>query len=178
MTLPATGLLTDKHHGVLIAGVKLCTELCQTNDLALEHFRKVWTQQQLWTVFPYIPVRHLMFVSWQLCIWTSSCVCHLKLKSLVLCLLCCWFLISACLLATVKALHKFCLVELCLCICAACDNVGSGVEEFGDKWVCTWVWCQWYYRSFPADSTFEIATHAGQEWCWFQWCNERYPRSG
>lgn len=41
MTLPATGLLTDKHHGVLIAGVKLCTELCQTNDLALEHFRKV-----------------------------------------------------------------------------------------------------------------------------------------
>lgn len=33
--------------------------------------------------FPYIPVRHLMFISWQLCIWTSSCVCHLKLKSLV-----------------------------------------------------------------------------------------------
>lgn len=47
MTLPATGLLTDKHHGVLIAGVKLCTELCQTNDLALEHFRKVRTKQQL-----------------------------------------------------------------------------------------------------------------------------------
>lgn len=41
MTVPATGLLTDKHHGVLVSGVKLCTELCQANELALEHFRKV-----------------------------------------------------------------------------------------------------------------------------------------
>uniref|UniRef100_A0A7I4AYD3 AP-1 complex subunit gamma n=1 Tax=Physcomitrium patens TaxID=3218 RepID=A0A7I4AYD3_PHYPA len=40
MTVPATGLLTDKHHGVLVAGVKLCTELCQANELALQHFRK------------------------------------------------------------------------------------------------------------------------------------------
>ncbi|XP_024401001.1 AP-1 complex subunit gamma-2 [Physcomitrium patens] len=40
LTVPATGLLTDKHHGVLVAGVKLCTELCQSNELALEHFRK------------------------------------------------------------------------------------------------------------------------------------------
>jgi AP-1 complex subunit gamma-1 len=41
LTVPATGLLTDKHHGVLVSGVKLCTELCQSNELALEHFRKV-----------------------------------------------------------------------------------------------------------------------------------------
>jgi hypothetical protein len=41
MTVPATGLLTDKHHGVLVSGVKLCTELCQANELALDHFRKV-----------------------------------------------------------------------------------------------------------------------------------------
>jgi AP-1 complex subunit gamma-1 len=40
LTVPATGLLTDKHHGVLVAGVKLCTELCESNELALEHFRK------------------------------------------------------------------------------------------------------------------------------------------
>ncbi|KAG0565630.1 hypothetical protein KC19_7G002600 [Ceratodon purpureus] len=40
MTVPATGLLTDKHHGVLVSGVKLCTELCQANELALNHFRK------------------------------------------------------------------------------------------------------------------------------------------
>ncbi|CAM6128159.1 unnamed protein product [Calypogeia fissa] len=39
-TLPAVGLLSDKHHGVLIAGVKLCTELCQASEVALEHFRK------------------------------------------------------------------------------------------------------------------------------------------
>jgi len=41
MTGPATGLLTDKHHGVLISGVKLCMELCQANEFAIEHFRKV-----------------------------------------------------------------------------------------------------------------------------------------
>ncbi|KAG0558689.1 hypothetical protein KC19_10G046900 [Ceratodon purpureus] len=40
LTIPASGLLTDKHHGVLVSGVKLCTELCQANELALEHFRK------------------------------------------------------------------------------------------------------------------------------------------
>jgi len=40
MTGPATGLLTDKHHGVLISGVKLCMELCQANEFAIEHFRK------------------------------------------------------------------------------------------------------------------------------------------
>ncbi|BBN00790.1 AP-1 complex subunit gamma-1 [Marchantia polymorpha subsp. ruderalis] len=39
-TNPAVGLLTDKHHGVLIAGVKLCTELCQGSEAALEQMRK------------------------------------------------------------------------------------------------------------------------------------------
>ena len=41
MTVLAIGLLIDKHHGVLVAGVKLCTKLCQANELALDHFRKV-----------------------------------------------------------------------------------------------------------------------------------------
>lgn len=36
---PATTLLSDKHHGALIAGVKLCMELCNANASALEHFR-------------------------------------------------------------------------------------------------------------------------------------------
>eukprot|EP00271_Cylindrocystis_brebissonii_P016404 TRINITY_DN3990_c1_g3_i1.p1 TRINITY_DN3990_c1_g3~~TRINITY_DN3990_c1_g3_i1.p1 ORF type:complete len:853 (+),score=239.18 TRINITY_DN3990_c1_g3_i1:329-2887(+) len=36
----ATGLLTDKHHGVLLAGVKLVTVLCQLSPAALDHFRK------------------------------------------------------------------------------------------------------------------------------------------
>ncbi|MCO5574685.1 hypothetical protein L7F22_028475 [Adiantum nelumboides] len=36
---PATSLLSDKHHGALIAGVKLCMELCHANAGALEHFR-------------------------------------------------------------------------------------------------------------------------------------------
>ncbi|KAI5081103.1 hypothetical protein GOP47_0004286 [Adiantum capillus-veneris] len=36
---PATALLSDKHHGALIAGVKLCMELCHANAGALEHFR-------------------------------------------------------------------------------------------------------------------------------------------
>lgn len=54
--------------------------------------------------FPYIPVAAVFE--------PVAAFVKLKLKSLVLCLLCCRFLISACLLATVKALHKFCLVEL------------------------------------------------------------------
>ncbi|CAK9278951.1 unnamed protein product [Sphagnum jensenii] len=37
---PAIRLLGDKHHGVLISGVKLCIELCQASDVALEQFRK------------------------------------------------------------------------------------------------------------------------------------------
>ncbi|KAL3677813.1 hypothetical protein R1sor_020769 [Riccia sorocarpa] len=39
-TNPAVGLLTDKHHGVLIAAVKLCHELCQNSEAALEQMRK------------------------------------------------------------------------------------------------------------------------------------------
>ncbi|CAK9225490.1 unnamed protein product [Sphagnum troendelagicum] len=41
--VPATSLLTDKHHGVLISGVKLCTELCQVSEVAVQHYRKVCT---------------------------------------------------------------------------------------------------------------------------------------
>eukprot|EP00271_Cylindrocystis_brebissonii_P016401 TRINITY_DN3990_c1_g1_i1.p1 TRINITY_DN3990_c1_g1~~TRINITY_DN3990_c1_g1_i1.p1 ORF type:complete len:916 (+),score=200.04 TRINITY_DN3990_c1_g1_i1:218-2965(+) len=38
--LPATSLLTDKHHGVLLAGVKLTSVLTEASPGALEHFRK------------------------------------------------------------------------------------------------------------------------------------------
>jgi len=38
---PATGLLREKHHGVLITGVQLCTELCKISSEALEHVRQV-----------------------------------------------------------------------------------------------------------------------------------------
>ncbi|XP_024542965.1 AP-1 complex subunit gamma-2 isoform X2 [Selaginella moellendorffii] len=37
---PCTSLLNDKHHGVLLGAVKLCTELCEGSVEALEHFRK------------------------------------------------------------------------------------------------------------------------------------------
>lgn len=38
---PATSLLREKHHGVLITGVQLCTDLCKISTEALEHIRKV-----------------------------------------------------------------------------------------------------------------------------------------
>jgi len=38
---PAAALLKEKHHGVLITGVQLCTDLCKVSSEALEHFRKV-----------------------------------------------------------------------------------------------------------------------------------------
>ncbi|XP_004509843.1 AP-1 complex subunit gamma-2-like [Cicer arietinum] len=41
---PATALLREKHHGVLITGVQLCTELCKVNSEALEHTRKKCTE--------------------------------------------------------------------------------------------------------------------------------------
>ncbi|XP_021726976.1 AP-1 complex subunit gamma-2-like isoform X1 [Chenopodium quinoa] len=40
---PAASLLKEKHHGVLITGVQLCTDLCNTSEDALEYFRKKCT---------------------------------------------------------------------------------------------------------------------------------------
>lgn len=37
----AASLLKEKHHGVLISGVELCTELCKVSTEALDFFRKV-----------------------------------------------------------------------------------------------------------------------------------------
>ncbi|XP_039141706.1 AP-1 complex subunit gamma-2-like [Dioscorea cayenensis subsp. rotundata] len=37
---PAAGLLKEKHHGVLIAGVQLCTDLCKASTEALQYLRK------------------------------------------------------------------------------------------------------------------------------------------
>ncbi|KAL2344306.1 hypothetical protein Fmac_005591 [Flemingia macrophylla] len=41
---PATALLREKHHGVLITGVQLCTDLCKVSSEALEHVRKKCTE--------------------------------------------------------------------------------------------------------------------------------------
>ncbi|CAI0627479.1 unnamed protein product [Linum tenue] len=38
---PVAALLKEKHHGVLITGVQLCTDLCKVSPEALEYFRKV-----------------------------------------------------------------------------------------------------------------------------------------
>lgn len=38
---PAASLLKEKHHGVLITGIQLCTDLCKVSAEALEYFRKV-----------------------------------------------------------------------------------------------------------------------------------------
>ncbi|CAN0925531.1 AP-1 complex subunit gamma-2 [Linum grandiflorum] len=37
---PVAALLKEKHHGVLITGVQLCTDLCKVSPEALEYFRK------------------------------------------------------------------------------------------------------------------------------------------
>ncbi|MFQ6636250.1 hypothetical protein Gotur_014050 [Gossypium turneri] len=37
---PASSLLKEKHHGVLITGVQLCTDLCKVSSEALEYFRE------------------------------------------------------------------------------------------------------------------------------------------
>ncbi|XP_044488303.1 AP-1 complex subunit gamma-2-like [Mangifera indica] len=37
---PAAALLKEKHHGVLITGIQLCTDLCKVSKEALEFFRK------------------------------------------------------------------------------------------------------------------------------------------
>ncbi|KAK1296533.1 AP-1 complex subunit gamma-2 [Acorus calamus] len=41
---PAASLLKEKHHGVLIAGVQLCTELCKASAEALDYLRKNCTE--------------------------------------------------------------------------------------------------------------------------------------
>lgn len=38
---PAASLLKEKHHGVLLTGIQLCTDLCKVSTEALEYFRKV-----------------------------------------------------------------------------------------------------------------------------------------
>lgn len=38
---PAASLLKEKHHGVLLTGLQLCTDLCKVSEEALEYFRKV-----------------------------------------------------------------------------------------------------------------------------------------
>ncbi|KAL6567830.1 hypothetical protein OROGR_001498 [Orobanche gracilis] len=37
---PAAALLKEKHHGVLLTGVQLCTDMCKISTEALEYFRK------------------------------------------------------------------------------------------------------------------------------------------
>ncbi|KZV23411.1 hypothetical protein F511_17371 [Dorcoceras hygrometricum] len=37
---PAAALLKEKHHGVLLTGVQLCTDMCKVSPEALEYFRK------------------------------------------------------------------------------------------------------------------------------------------
>lgn len=38
---PVVSLLKEKHHGVLLTAIQLCTYLCNLNEEALEFFRKV-----------------------------------------------------------------------------------------------------------------------------------------
>ncbi|KAL7163150.1 hypothetical protein ACSBR2_039283 [Camellia fascicularis] len=47
---PATGLVKEKHHGVLIIGLQLCIDLCTTNAEALEYFRKAgsFVKDEVW----------------------------------------------------------------------------------------------------------------------------------
>ncbi|CAA3000016.1 AP-1 complex subunit gamma-2-like [Olea europaea subsp. europaea] len=40
---PAAALLKEKHHGVLLTGIQLCTDLCNISTEALEYFRKKCT---------------------------------------------------------------------------------------------------------------------------------------
>ncbi|KAI4328230.1 hypothetical protein L6164_020603 [Bauhinia variegata] len=57
---PAASLIKEKHHGVLITGIRLCTALCQINSEALEYFRKKCTDNLVRTLkdlanSPYAP---------------------------------------------------------------------------------------------------------------------------
>ncbi|MED6171960.1 hypothetical protein PIB30_045772 [Stylosanthes scabra] len=47
---PATALLREKHHGVLITAVQLCTDLCKVSREALEHIRKKCTEDLVKTL--------------------------------------------------------------------------------------------------------------------------------
>ncbi|PPD89874.1 hypothetical protein GOBAR_DD13192 [Gossypium barbadense] len=57
---PAASLLREKHHGVLITGVQLCTDLCKVSSEALEYFREKCTEGLIKTLkdmanSPYAP---------------------------------------------------------------------------------------------------------------------------
>ncbi|CAI9271010.1 unnamed protein product [Lactuca saligna] len=41
---PVVSLLKEKHHGVLLTAIQLCTDLCNLNEEALEFFRKKCTE--------------------------------------------------------------------------------------------------------------------------------------
>ncbi|CAI9303649.1 unnamed protein product [Lactuca saligna] len=41
---PVVSLLKEKHHGVLLIAIQLCTDLCNLNEEALEIFRKKCTE--------------------------------------------------------------------------------------------------------------------------------------
>ncbi|KAI3729034.1 hypothetical protein L6452_17680 [Arctium lappa] len=41
---PVVSLLKEKHHGVLLTGIQLCTDLCKLSEEALEYFRKKCTE--------------------------------------------------------------------------------------------------------------------------------------
>ncbi|KAJ9549300.1 hypothetical protein OSB04_021843 [Centaurea solstitialis] len=41
---PVVSLLKEKHHGVLLTGIQLCTDLCKLSEEALEFFRKKCTE--------------------------------------------------------------------------------------------------------------------------------------
>jgi 1,2-phenylacetyl-CoA epoxidase catalytic subunit len=44
----AASLLKEKHHGVLISAIQLCTELCKASRDALEYLRKVRASISTW----------------------------------------------------------------------------------------------------------------------------------
>ncbi|KAL4318328.1 hypothetical protein GQ457_18G021770 [Hibiscus cannabinus] len=50
---PAASLLREKHHGVLITAVQLCTDLCKVSSEALEYFREKCTED------PFLHIRLL-----------------------------------------------------------------------------------------------------------------------
>lgn len=122
LTVPATGLLTDKHHGVLVAGVKLCTELCQSNDLALEHFRKVCVYAYLkdYAIFLYVCIS-----------WLFIDECFLLFRKSIL------FDMPRVFFANLENVMIILNLSICVPVCAACDDNGPGVEKPGGQWLCS-----------------------------------------